>query len=249
MSSLRHPNVILYMGVCIDTNFKIIVMEYMEKGSLNDLLRKEPFTLGKMFKIAKEIALGMNYLHGEGILHRDLTSKNILLSSHMQAKVADFGLSKIKLAESQNVSFTMGSIAWMAPEVIENASNFTRASDVYSYGIILWEMCTGEDPCPRDIQPVHFAKLVLESGYRPEIPPTVSPKWKALIETCWDTLPKSRPSFEQILIRLEKMHTNFSPKQLSREIFLPAPVQRNNSPNTDQQINSEYGVMLGEDED
>jgi len=210
LSSLRHPNVILYMGVCLDRHEKIIVMESMEKGSLHELLRKEPLDSNKIQKIAQEIALGMNYLHGENIIHRDLTSKNILLSRHMEAKVADFGLSKVKLAESQTYSYTMGSVAWMAPEVIANARNFTKSSDVYSYAIMLWELWTGEDPCPRDVAPVNLANKVLHEDYRPIIPQRVPPSWQELIGLCWHTDPNERPPFERILQILSNLQTLYN---------------------------------------
>uniref|UniRef100_A0A6B2L3S5 Protein kinase domain-containing protein n=1 Tax=Arcella intermedia TaxID=1963864 RepID=A0A6B2L3S5_9EUKA len=204
LSSLRHPNVILYMGVCLDKD-KIIVMEYMENGSLSELLKKKELRSHQIHKIATEIALGMNYLHGENILHRDLTSKNILLSKHMEAKVADFGLSKVKLAESHTYSYTMGSIAWMAPEVIANASKFSKSSDVYSYGIILWEIWTGCDPCPKEIAIVNLANKVLHEQYRPTIPPTVHAKWQDLIRSCWESDPDQRPSFDKILGTLDQI--------------------------------------------
>jgi len=207
LSSLRHPNVILYMGVCIDTKDKIIVMEFMEKGSLHELLRRESCSLDRIHKIAREIALGMNYLHGENILHRDLTSKNILLSKHMEAKVADFGLSKMKMVESQSSSYTMGSIAWMAPEVVANASNFTKASDVYSFGIILWELFSGEDPCPQDVAPVNLANKVLHEGYRPPMPLDVPFSWQHLIRSTWDRDETRRPTFETVLQILETLET------------------------------------------
>uniref|UniRef100_A0A6B2LDM3 Protein kinase domain-containing protein n=1 Tax=Arcella intermedia TaxID=1963864 RepID=A0A6B2LDM3_9EUKA len=184
-------------------------MEYMENGSLHDLLRRSDLHPNQIHKIAKEIALGMNYLHGESILHRDLTSKNILLSKHMEAKVADFGLSKVKMGESQTFSDTIGSLAWMAPEVIANAKKFSKSSDVYSYGILLWELWTGRDPCPTDIAPVNLANKVLHDNYRPEIPPHVPKEWQDLIKVCWDTDVGVRPTFEKILQILESIpHQN-----------------------------------------
>jgi len=186
------------MGICLNNHHKIIVMEYMEQGSLYQFLRVEPLEISKIHKIAKEIALGMNYLHGENILHRDLTSKNILLSKHMEAKVADFGLSKIKLNNSETYSYTMGTVAWMAPEVLLDAKHFTASSDVYSFGIILWEIWTGEDPCPKGVTEVNFANKVLYENYRPSMG-TIPDTWQALIRLCWQMEPLERPSFERIL--------------------------------------------------
>jgi len=245
LSSLRHPNIILYMGVCIDTKDKIIVMEYMDKGSLHDLLRKEPLTLEKIHKIAKEIGLGMNYLHGENILHRDLTSKNILLSKHMEAKVADFGLSKIKLVETQDTSNTIGSVAWMAPEVIANASNFTKLSDVYSYGVILWELFTGEDPCPRGTAPLNYANRVLHEEYRPAIPEDVPIHWIDLIINCWKYKKlleiQQRPSFDDIVILLDNI-------QMTLDGSKERPIKDNVIKEIPRSPSDDYGdVLLGDD--
>jgi len=245
LSSLRHPNIILYMGVCLDNNHhqKIIVMEYMEKGSLHELLRTEHFGKINVLKIATEIALGMNYLHGENILHRDLTSKNILLSKHYEAKVADFGLSKMKLTQTESYSYTMGSVAWMAPEVLQNARDFTTRSDVYSYAIVLWELWTGESPCPRDVSTVNLANKVLFEDYRPTIPDNVPEAWKALIRICWQNDTSERPSFERILKILETIETS-SPSKIKNE---PQPRKSPASKQLESHIQADYGVGLGED--
>jgi len=244
LSSLRHPNIILYMGVCLDNNRhqKIIVMEYMEKGSLHELLRSEQVGLINIHKIASEIALGMNYLHGENILHRDLTSKNILMSKHYEAKVADFGLSKMKLTQPESYSYTMGSVAWMPPEVLANAKVFSTKSDVYSYAIVIWEIWTGEAPCPKDLSTVTLANKVLFENYRPPIPPGSIPEsWKALIELCWTKDPAERPSFERILLILENLATNKNSETKKRNGSSPArPVTKDNP------IIDEYGVGLGD---
>eukprot|EP01125_Pyxidicula_operculata_P018881 TRINITY_DN676_c0_g7_i1.p1 TRINITY_DN676_c0_g7~~TRINITY_DN676_c0_g7_i1.p1 ORF type:complete len:921 (-),score=205.41 TRINITY_DN676_c0_g7_i1:24-2786(-) len=210
LSELRHPNVILYMGVCIDSNEKIIITEFMENGSLYDLVHnntKNPsisFPLPNLLRIAKDISLGMNYLHGELILHRDLTSKNILLTKHFLAKVSDFGLSKRKLETSSDESYTVGSLPWMAPEVIDNARKFSRKSDVYSYGMILWELVSGKHPCPEGMMPINMATQVLQ-GYRPSIPDNCPIVWKELIEECWHQDFECRPTFDTIQKKLENV--------------------------------------------
>jgi len=207
LSELRHPNVILYMGVCVDTRDKIIVTEYMENGSLYNLLRLQKLKIMTVHRIAKDIALGMNYLHEENVLHRDLTSRNILLTKHMQAKVADFGLSKKNLEDS-DLSYTMGSVAWMAPEVIASARQFSKKADVYSFGVICWELFTGSDPCPEDMAHINLANKVLHEEWRPTIPENVPFVWTQLIKQCWAQKPDSRPSFIEILGILDSIEMN-----------------------------------------
>jgi len=241
------------MGVCLDRHDKIIVMEYMEKGSLHELLRRAPLNISKIHKIAKEIAFGMNYLHGENILHRDLTSKNILLSKHMEAKVADFGLSKMKVADAQTYSYTMGSVAWMAPEVIANARNFTKSSDVYSYAILLWELWTGEDPCPRDVAPVNLANKVLHDDYRPQIPLHVPVPWQDLIRVCWQKESNERPTFESVLKLLEVLQVTNDDETSSTPLSdFDRPGRLRDLPNdggggTESVVEDSYAVLLGAD--
>jgi len=140
----------------------------------------------------------MNYLHEENVLHRDLTSRNILLTKHMQAKVADFGLSKKNL-EDTDLSYTMGSVAWMAPEVIASARQFNKKADVYSFGVICWELFSGTDPCPEDMAHINLANKVLHEEWRPTIPDNVPSLWTQLIKQCWSQKTPSRPSFSEIL--------------------------------------------------
>jgi len=191
------------LGACTDGKEKIIVTEYCEGGSLNHLLKNENLDPSTRLKIAKDIALAMNYLHLENVLHRDLTSSNILLSASREAKVSDFGLSRKKLPDV-SVSGTMGSIVSMAPEVIDNAKNFTKKSDVYSFGILLWELLTQEELCPKDMTSIMLASKVLREQYRPNLPhQNITPEWSNLIEKCWAQNQEHRPDFDAIVQILE----------------------------------------------
>jgi len=210
LSQLIHPNIVQFLGVCVDKADNIIVTEFMEGGSLNDKLRKSGFRLDytTLLKITIQMALGMNHLHMEGVFHRDLTSRNILLTQSMDAKVADFGLSK-KTSINSSGSFTMGSLAWMAPEVLTNPKKFTYASDVYSYGIILWELFTnGKNPCPSGLTDVTLANKVINEAWRPSLPPSCPFEWVNLIESCWSQDPVRRPSFNTIIGILQKWAMN-----------------------------------------
>lgn len=184
-------------------------------------------------KIGLDIAKGMNYLHGwtPPILHRDLSTRNILLDvdgawsssltsslsssnlsisspappvrpSSVRCKVADFGLSRLKL-EHGVMTASVGCIPYMAPEVYKGEAN-SEKSDVYSYGMILWEVLTGEEP-QQDMKPLKMAHLAAHEGYRPPLSMSTPPAWRALITSLWASDPEVRPSFKKIIISLKEM--------------------------------------------
>eukprot|EP00727_Mastigamoeba_balamuthi_P004037 m51a1_g13630 putative pas domain-containing protein tyrosine kinase (302) ;mRNA; r:633-2027 len=153
MKSLRHPNVLLFMCYSKTSETLTIVTEFMPNGSLLEVLADKamPMSTGLKISILSDIASGMAYLHGSNppIIHRDLKSSNILLSASMQAKVCDFGLTVIEhkhcCATKQSDGAVLGSLLWSAPEII-NHGTFSTKSDVYAFGVMLWETVTRELP-------------------------------------------------------------------------------------------------------
>ena len=146
----------------------------------------------------------MNYLHcGQpAVLHRDLKSANILLDDSYNAKITDFGLSRLK-AQERSMTGNCGTVQWMAPEILANES-YAEPADVYSYGIILWELLTRE--CPyKGMNSIQCALAVLNKNARPSLPHWCPLDIRELIEECTGKIPTSRPTFSQILVRLEKM--------------------------------------------
>lgn len=183
---------------------------------------------GTLFKISIDIALAMFYLHGQRCFHRDLNSKNILLDDSRNAKLADFGLSKFKQTDVP-LSNTMGAVAWMAPEILRNAGDFSAASDVYSFAIVLWEMLTGLNPnqvCTHTYSHFEFAQKVF-AGYRPPFtnpgtqPSPSDRRLQELIEHCWAKQPTDRLTVGQILSHLRSFQWQF---QNPLPPSFPAPV-------------------------
>lgn len=149
-------------------------------------------------------ARGMTYLHSgtPPVLHRDLKSANLLLDESYTAKVCDFGLSRLK-AQDRSMTGNCGTVQWMAPEVLAN-QRYAEPADVYSFGIIVWEMLTGE--CPYEgMSAIQCALAVLNGDHRPEIPSWCPPALSALIRACWEQNPERRPSFAQIIMALDAM--------------------------------------------
>ena len=142
LSRLRHPNLLLFMGWCPEP--PLIATEFMKRGSLHNILRKNkgPLDGPRMHHCALSVARGMHYLHSRSppILHLDLKSPNILVDDKWRVKIADFGLARVRSNTllSGNSAFH-GTPEWMAPEMLR-AENYDEKADVYSYGVVLWEL-------------------------------------------------------------------------------------------------------------
>lgn len=146
MESLRHPNIVMFLGACTKFPNLAIVLEYCPNKSLWSLLQHDNIILSwnERKRLSLEIARGMNYLHcfPTPIIHRDLKSLNILIDEAFRAKIADFGWTRLK---SDRMTNRIGTFQWMAPEVI-NGEKYSEKADVFSYGIILWEIASREPP-------------------------------------------------------------------------------------------------------
>ncbi|XP_077437850.1 mitogen-activated protein kinase kinase kinase 21 isoform X2 [Vanacampus margaritifer] len=206
-SMLRHPNIIKLEGVCLDEPNLCLVMEYARGGTLNRALTGRRIPPHILVNWAVQIARGMHYLHEEAVvIHRDLKSSNILLLETIEnddigrktLKITDFGLAR----EWHNTTkmSAAGTYSWMAPEVIR-MSLFSKGSDVWSYGILLWELLTGEVPY-RGIDGLAVAYGVAVNKLTLPIPSTCPEPFARLMEECWDQNPHVRPSFSCILEQL-----------------------------------------------
>lgn len=155
-------------------------------------------------RVASGAARGMAYLHhgNPPVLHRDLKSANLLLDDSYTAKVCDFGLSRLK-AQARSMTGNCGTVQWMAPEVLAGTS-YDEKADVFSYGIILWELLSRE--CPYEgMTAIQCALAVLNRDKRPEIPKWCPPAFHALIKACIKKDPTERPAFSQIIVILDDM--------------------------------------------
>ncbi|XP_028253439.1 ephrin type-A receptor 7 [Parambassis ranga] len=211
MGQFDHPNVVHLEGVVTRGKPVMIVIEYMENGSLDAFLRKHDgqFTVIQLVGMLRGIAAGMRYLSDMGYVHRDLAARNILVNSNLVCKVSDFGLSRVIEDDPEAVYTTTGGkipVRWTAPEAIQYRK-FTSASDVWSYGIVMWEvMSYGERPY-WDMSNQDVIKAI-EEGYRLPAPMDCPPGLHQLMLDCWQKDRAERPKFDQIVGILDKMIRN-----------------------------------------
>ncbi|KAK9832796.1 hypothetical protein WJX81_001956 [Elliptochloris bilobata] len=201
MKRLKHPNVVMFMGACAHPPNLSIITQFVPRGSLFRLLHRTPHaTLDdkRRLKMATDTARGMNYLHScrPPIIHRDLKSPNLLVDKDFTIKVCDFGLSKQRLSTWLSTKSQAGTPEWTAPEVLRSQS-FNEKSDVYSYGVILWELFTGREPW-QDKTPMQVVGAVGWGHARLPLPDGVHPVLRSLIARCFAE-PAERPSFSEVL--------------------------------------------------
>ena len=216
-SRLDNPYIIEFVGACAFEETLVLCTEYATFGSLYSFLYDSDCTydLYTALRFSTEIAKGMTYLASMGILHRDLKSPNILLTDatrvvhggktasstpveNVSCKICDFGLSKMgSLITSVGVS---GTIRWMAPEVMQDEPT-SEKTDVYSFGMVLWEIFVRKLPFGR----VNLGAIiynVVRNHARPLVPKRVPDDIRALMTACWGAAPDSRPTFAELVVAL-----------------------------------------------
>lgn len=201
LRKLKHPNIIAFKGVCTQAPCYCIIMEYCAHGQLYEVLRAgRKITPRLLVDWSTGIASGMNYLHLHKIIHRDLKSPNVLVTHTDAVKISDFGTSKELSDKSTKMSFA-GTVAWMAPEVIRNEP-VSEKVDIWSFGVVLWELLTGEIPY-KDVDSSAIIWGVGSNSLHLPVPSTCPDGFKILMKQTWQSKPRNRPSFRQTLMHLD----------------------------------------------
>ena len=214
-----------------------IITEYLPQGSLRAYLHKlekKSLPLQKQIAIALDIARGMEYIHSQGVIHRDLKPENILIDQDFCLKIADFGIA-CEEAHCDTLAEDPGTFRWMAPEMIKRKP-YGRKVDIYSFGLLLWELVAGKIPY-EDMTPIQAAFAVVDKvvicfvvwyrlyllsylfssentvgvvffqNIRPVIPSECPPVIRVLIEQCWCEKPEKRVEFWQVVKVLEQVES------------------------------------------
>ncbi|CAM6023059.1 unnamed protein product [Sphagnum balticum] len=217
LAQLSHPNVVQFLGAVTKTHPLVMVTEYLPKGDLYAHMEKSGrLEAGTAVQFALDIARGMNYLHQhkpEAVVHRDLKPRNLLENEAGHLKVADFGLGKFigpvttdGEADLYEMTGETGSYRYMAPEVFLH-KHYNETVDIFSFGIIVQEMFEG-GPASRFQYPKEIAIARAKEGQRPPFTVNSYPKgMKQLLKECWDHNPEKRPTFANIITRLEEMQS------------------------------------------
>lgn len=206
-----HPNIVSLLGACSVDGPLYLVMEFVSGGNLLAFLRSNrcqnpqyinlTFSLNEreLLKIAEDVANGMNYLSSLNLVHRDLAARNVLLTEHKVGKVTDFGLARDVQAEGVYTKTTTAGrlpVKWMSPESIR-FHIYTSKSDVWSFGVLLWEIITiGECPYPGIPARLLAGKLLI--GYRMEKPTQCSDELYEVMKACWQLDSEARPTFAEL---------------------------------------------------
>jgi serine/threonine protein kinase len=202
---LRHPNITTVLGAVLERGTDpILVMEYMGRGSLYDLLHNETVVLDSdiVLPIISDVVSGLSFLHAASppVLHNDLKSANILVDDSFRAKVTDFGLS----GKSRSSGGQPGTPLWMAPELLRRESGPTTATDVYAFGITLSEVFSRSDPYTGLDGARVLAEVASGTLRRPDIGPAVPPMCADLMRRCWSEAPGERPSMSVVAEELKR---------------------------------------------
>ncbi|KAL5540134.1 hypothetical protein UlMin_042358 [Ulmus minor] len=207
LATLKHPNIVRFIGACRKPMVWCIVTEYAKGGSVRQFLMKRQsraVPLKLAVKQALDVARGMAYVHALGLIHRDLKSDNLLIFSDKSIKIADFGVARIEV-QTEGMTPETGTYRWMAPEMIQHRP-YTQKVDVYSFGIVLWELITGMLPF-QNMTAVQAAFAVVNKGVRPIIPNDCLPVLGEIMSRCWDANSDVRPPFTEVVRMLENAET------------------------------------------
>ncbi|KAA8549449.1 hypothetical protein F0562_001133 [Nyssa sinensis] len=198
-----HKNILQFYGVCVDENHGLCVTtRLMEGGSVHDaILKNKKFQTKEIIRIAVDVAEGIKFMNDHGVAYRDLNTQRILLDRHGSACLGNMGIVTACKSGGEAMEYETDGYRWLAPEIIAGdpeSVKETWMSNVYSFGMVIWEMATGEAAYSA-YSPVQAAVGIAACGLRPDIPKDCPQILRSLMVKCWNNCPSKRPQFSEIL--------------------------------------------------
>jgi len=236
MNAIQSPYLVFFFGACLEPKM-CMVMELMSRGSLYHVISDPKFDChwDRVFSFSREMLLGVDALHSwePQVVHRDLKSLNLMVNEEYHVKVGDFGLSRFN-TETQGATLNkmVGTMAYCAPEVYFG-EKFSTKSDVYSAGVILWELINTcikrkyERPYQEFPQLRFDFQIIIQvakKGTRPTIPATCPESWKKLIQSAWHEHADQRPSCKDMLKILEEIQKDYEANKEEWESLRDSPL-------------------------
>lgn len=204
----HHPNIVGFIGAVMSADRVGIVLEFCPLGSLDEQLRSSKISLVQKLHIALGVLSGLAFLHLNGIIHRDLAARNILLHNGMRPVICDFGLSRICDADSGNdagvTKSNVGPVRWMAPEAL-TARMYSAATDLYSFGVLLWELFTDGKTPFGTLSVVEVIMFVSRQGGRPDLDAVSYAPIIPILKSLWMTDPNQRPTIADLRTQLREL--------------------------------------------
>ncbi|TDG99418.1 hypothetical protein EPR50_G00194200 [Perca flavescens] len=203
MMRLSHPKLVQLYGVCSQQKPIYIVTEFMEQGCLLNFLRQRrcSFSLGSLLSICLDVSEGMEHLEANGFIHRDLAARNCLVNDNLVVKVSDFGMARYVLDDQYTSSSgAKFPVKWSPPEVF-NFCRYSSKSDVWSFGVLMWEVFT-EGRMPFEQSQNHEVVTLVTKGHRLYRPKMATPAIYDIMQISWHERPEERPSFAQLCLMI-----------------------------------------------
>ncbi|XP_063635263.1 tyrosine-protein kinase Fer isoform X5 [Cydia splendana] len=206
LKQYQHPNIVRLIGIAVQKQPIMIVMELVSGGSLLTFLRQRASSLGSraLLAMCRDAAAGMRYLESKNCIHRDLAARNCLVGDDHAVKISDFGMSREEEEYIVSGGMKQIPIKWTAPEAL-NYGKYTSLCDVWSYGVLMWEIFSkGETPYAGMTN--SRAREKIDSGYRMPAPEGCGEDVYALMLRCWEYEPDKRPHFHQLFTAIDNIY-------------------------------------------
>ncbi|KAG0239168.1 hypothetical protein BGW41_007859 [Actinomortierella wolfii] len=206
LERLNYRHIIQFYGTAYHEDQLVVLTDLAERGSLASAIQKGIEDWSAKERFAREMLLGLAYIHSKGILHLDLKSENVLLSHSNEVKLCDFGCATVKTTSvTKSTDSQKGTVHWSAPEIFVAKPKYSTKSDMYSLGMVMWEMAANCTSPFKDHRDNSIIISLVKDGTREELPNGTPTKYQTWVEKCWDKDPTKRPEAKEYFREVESV--------------------------------------------